>query len=121
MPAKQPVVVPFAASGQAALSPTAPLAVKFMFLRVMLLELMNSAPRCPEFWIVPPVPAVVLGPFTVNEPVALGAGMPLGAPLAFFAWEGEAPVAGLTGTALPGGEGPAFKVELGAPRRAMGD
>ena len=42
-----------------------------MYFSVMLLEETNFAPLCVQFWTVPPVPAVVVVPLTVNEPVAL--------------------------------------------------
>ncbi|MBK7473434.1 MAG: hypothetical protein IPI73_25140 [Betaproteobacteria bacterium] len=60
------------------------LLVKFMFVSVMLLALTNSAPRVVVFWMVPPVPAVVPVPVTVNaplEPVVLRM-IPLAPPLA---------------------------------------
>src|SRR5260221_8481641 len=64
-----------------------PFALRFMFFSVMLLEVANFRPLAVQFWIVPPLPAVVPVPLTVNEPVAALTFTPLLAPLALMAWK----------------------------------
>ena len=44
---------------------------RFMFVSVMFDPLITSTPLLVLFWIVPPLPAVVPVPVTVNEPLTL--------------------------------------------------
>src|SRR5213593_1771678 len=85
MPALQPVFRPVLSEQFPSSEPVpaVPLLMKFMFLSVMLLAVMNSAPLVVQFCTVPPVPSVVLVPVTVNGPApVLLRLMPFEAPLA---------------------------------------